>query len=124
MAPLEGPLGKFPPQTIDAVNGRTVYVPSHFISRHERHRFLLPGTDVRGYHPTNQDHLNRLLESRRLVAVERALGQKISGPFRELGSRLDVRTRQSGEEVRKILFERDFDLLLKQEILIRLRRMR
>ncbi len=120
MAPLEGPLGRFPAETIDAAKGRLVFVPSHFISRYERHRFLLPGAEIRGYHPTHRDQLGRLLESRRLVAVQRALGQEIAGPFRIFGTRLDVKTRQSREEVWKILFERDFDLLLQQEILIRL----
>ena len=106
------------------MKGKVVFVPSHFISRYERHRFLLPGAEIKGYDPTHRDHLNRLLESHRLVAVQRALGQQISGPFRVFGTRLDVKTRQSREEVWKIVFERDLDLLLQQEILIRLRRMR
>jgi hypothetical protein len=122
MAPLEGPSGRFPAATVDAAKGRLVFVPSHFISRYERHRFLLPGAEIRGYHPTHKDQLSRLLESRRLVAVQRPLGQNIAGPFRVFGSRLDVKTRQSREEVWKILFERDVDLLLQQEHLIRLRR--
>jgi 4-amino-4-deoxy-L-arabinose transferase-like glycosyltransferase len=122
MAPLEGPLGKFSAETVEAAKGRLVFVPSHFISRYERHRFLLPGAKIRGYHPAHKDQLNRLLESRRLVAVQRPLDQEIAGPFQVFGTRLDVKTRQSQEEIWKILFERDFDLLLQNEHLIRLRR--
>jgi hypothetical protein len=122
VAPLEGPLGRYPPRTVTALRGKVVYVPAHFISRQERHRFLLPGTRIRGYFTLNKGHMNRLLESRRFVAINRALGQPVAGPFRVFGTRLDMKTRQTPAELVRILLHHDLDLLIHQEIIVRRRR--
>jgi 4-amino-4-deoxy-L-arabinose transferase-like glycosyltransferase len=119
LAPFDGPAGRFAPESLSRLKGKTVFVPSGFVSKYERHRFILPGCRVRGYDPENQGELNRLLESRRYVAVHRPLGENLSGPYRAFASRLDLKTRQSLDEILDIIFERDLGLFVQQEIIVR-----
>jgi 4-amino-4-deoxy-L-arabinose transferase-like glycosyltransferase len=122
LAPFEGPLGRYDHQTVEALEAKTVYVPSNFISKYERHRFLLPGSRVEGYHPSNTERLNQLLRRGEVVALERGLGQTVAGPFEVYGKRLTLRSRQRGDEIARILFEGELDLLVQQEIIVRRRK--
>jgi len=119
VAPFEGPAGRYDGAAIAALRGRTVYVPSSFRSRYERHRFLLPGAAVRGYHRGDDARRDALLEAGEIVAVWRPLGAP-SGEagYEVLGRRLDLRTRQTSEEIRHLLLDQDFGVLVRQEILL------
>jgi 4-amino-4-deoxy-L-arabinose transferase-like glycosyltransferase len=119
VAPFEGPLGRYPPRAIAFLKGKLVYVPSEFISRHERHRFLLPGARIEGYDPADVDSASRLLSSGQHVVVHRALGDGIEGPFRVIGRRFDLRSRQTRGEMWRIVYHRDLDLLVRQELVVR-----
>jgi len=122
LAPFEGPLGRYDRQTVEALEKKTVYVPSNFISKYERHRFILPGSRLEGYHPSNTERLNQLLRRREIVALERGLGQTVTGPFEVYGKRLTLRSRQRGDQIARILFKGDLDLLVHQEIIVRRRK--
>lgn len=50
IAPLDGPLGHFKPESIQTVQGQTVAVPYNFNAKFEVYRFVLPGADIKGYH--------------------------------------------------------------------------
>jgi hypothetical protein len=60
VAPFEGPLGRFEPERVAFLKGKKVYVPSEFVSRHERHRFLC-GSAIEGYDPRRR--LDRRMRS-------------------------------------------------------------
>ena len=118
-APFEGPLGRYDRDAIETLENRTVYVPSNFISKYERHRFLLPGSRIEGYHPSNTERLNQLLRSGEIVALERGLGQTVAGPFEVFGKRLTLRSRQRGDELARILLKGDIAPLVQQEVIVR-----
>jgi 4-amino-4-deoxy-L-arabinose transferase-like glycosyltransferase len=118
-APFEGPLGRYPPDRLALMKGRRVYVPTSFVSHYERHRFLLPGARVEGYDPSDANATSRLLDSGRIVIVHRPAGEEPEGPFRVLAHRFDLRSRQSMEEMWRILFHHDLDLLVREEVVLR-----
>ena len=119
VAPFEGSLGRYDPERVAFLEGKRVYVPSEFISRHERHRFLLPGARIEGYDPADVDSASRLLSSGRHVVVYRPPGGGIEGPFRVIGRRFDLRSRQTREEMWRIFYHRELDLLVRQELVVR-----
>jgi 4-amino-4-deoxy-L-arabinose transferase-like glycosyltransferase len=119
VAPFEGPLGRYDAERIAFLRGKRVYVPSEFISRHERHRFLLPGARIEGYDPADADSMSRLLSSGQHVVVHRPPEGGIDGPFRVIGRRYDLRSRQTREEMWRILYRRELDLLVRQELVVR-----
>jgi 4-amino-4-deoxy-L-arabinose transferase-like glycosyltransferase len=123
VAPFEGPRGRFPSDAVESLQGREVFVPSEFISRHERHRFLLPGARIEGYDPADADLTSKLLSSGRHVVVHRRLGEEIDGPFRPVAKRFDLRSRQSWGEMWRIFYHREMDLLVRQELVVRRHRL-
>jgi 4-amino-4-deoxy-L-arabinose transferase-like glycosyltransferase len=123
LAPFEGPLGRFAPERVAFLSGERVFVPTEFISRHERHRFLLPGARIEGYDPNDADSLSQLLESGQFVVVHRTPGESILGPFRPVARRFDLRTRQTKSEMWRIAVGAELDLLVREELVIRRYRM-
>jgi hypothetical protein len=121
LAPFDGPAGRFDTKRVALVKGKTVYVPEEFVSKHERHRFLLPGARVEGYDPTDFGQLDRLLRSRRYVVVHRPLGETIAGPYRVIARRLDLKSRQSRDEILGILLYKELDSFIHQELVVRRR---
>jgi len=117
--PFEGEHGTYSDAAQRAVAGQTVYMPSDFRSRYERYRFMLP-TDTRivGYAPGQAAQIEPWLASGRTVAVIRPYNEPAPSGYRILGQRVDLRTRQTGDEVRKILFDRRLDLLFHKEIIL------
>jgi 4-amino-4-deoxy-L-arabinose transferase-like glycosyltransferase len=123
VAPFEGPLGRYDPERVASLRGKPVFVPSEFLSRHERHRFLLPGARIEGYDPANVDAASHLLSSGQYVVLYRPPGGGIEGPFRVIARRFDLRSRQSREEMWRILYHRELDLLVRQELVVRRHRL-
>jgi hypothetical protein len=121
LAPFDGPAGRFEPERIALLEGKTIHVPEGFTSKHERHRFLLPGARIEGYDPADTRQLNRLLSSREYVVVHRPLGQALAGPYRAFARRLDLRTRQNADEILRLVLNKDLDVFMQQELIVRRR---
>lgn len=119
IAPFEGPLGRYPVDRVAFLKGKRVFVPSEFVSRHERHRFLLPGARIEAYDPADADTTSRLLSSGQHVVVHRTPDGVIEGPFRVIARRFDLHTRQTLDEMWRILYHREMDLLVRQELVVR-----
>jgi hypothetical protein len=119
LAPFDGSRGRFEADRVDLLKGKTIYVPSSFIGKFERHRFLLPRSRIEGYEPDDVEVLNKLLGSRRYVAVQRGLGQSVEGPYRVFARRLDLITRQPLAELSRIVLKKNLTLLIQQEIIVR-----
>jgi hypothetical protein len=60
-----------------------------------------------------------LLSSGQHVVVYRAPGGGIEGPFRVIGRRFDLRSRQTRAEMWRIFYRRELDLLVRQELVVR-----
>ena len=119
IAPFDGPAGRFEPARVEALRGRQVFVPESFIRRHERHRFLLPGARIASYDPMDTKAVTQLLESGRMVVVHRGLGETGTGPFRVMARRLDLTSRHTREQMWRIAFHQELDLLVRQELVVR-----
>jgi len=119
VAPFEGPLGRFEPERVSFLRGKKVFVPAEFVSRQERHRFLLPGARIEGYDPADADSTSRMLHSGEHVVVHLAPGEAIEGPFRPIARRFDLRSRQTLSEMWRIFYHRELELLVRQEIVVR-----
>jgi 4-amino-4-deoxy-L-arabinose transferase-like glycosyltransferase len=103
LRPFDGPLGRYEPNVRQYVQGRDVWVPSDFIAKDERYRFILPGVNVRGYAQDRGVSVRDLIARYPLVAVQRSLGETAveGGVIR--GQRLDLRGRQTARELEQIL---------------------
>ncbi len=119
LAPFDGSRGRFESGRAERLKGKTIYVPSNFIAKYERHRFLLPASTIEGYDPDDVEYLNKLLGSREYVAVHRGFGQPIEGPYRVFARRLDLRTRQPIGDLSRIVLEKDLTLFIQQELIVR-----
>lgn len=119
LAPFEGPVGRFTPERVRSLAGQTVFVPESFVRKQERHRFLLPGARIEGYDPLDTNVLARLLEAGRVVVIHRGLGESQAGPFRILARRLELTSRHTVAEMWRIVWGRELDLLVRQELVVR-----
>ncbi len=109
LAPFEGPSGRYD------------HVPSNFVAKYERHRFILPESKIEGYDPSDRQRVNQLLASGQIVAIERPLGQTVAGPFEVYGRRLTLRSRHRQDEIVRIVIDRELDLLVQQELIVQRR---
>jgi 4-amino-4-deoxy-L-arabinose transferase-like glycosyltransferase len=119
VAPFEADPGRFDLARVRRLRGRTVYVPTEFISRYEKYRFLLPGSKITGYDPSDANRLGRLLESGKVVVIHRPVGVEPEGPFRVLARRFDLSSRHTWDEMRRIVIDGRIDILVRQELIVR-----
>jgi 4-amino-4-deoxy-L-arabinose transferase-like glycosyltransferase len=121
LSPLEGKPGRYNQQTIHEVAGETIYMPAGFGPRHERYRFILPGANIRGYNPNNQRQQEHLLQQGYKVGIYLPVNHFCDSRYQVYGRRLDLKTRQTPEEVKDILFNKRLDLLFQQELIVSLK---
>jgi len=124
VAPFEGPLGRFDTQTIKAVSGKTVYVPSNFRAQYERYRFLLPGAEIRSYDFGDDATRDRLLSIGQIVVVDAPPEVANFGTYQVLGKRLTLRNRLPEKDIALVLVERRMDLLFRQELLVQAKQLK
>jgi len=121
LSPLEGNPGRYSQETINEVAGETIYMPAGFGPRHERYRFILPGADIRGYNPRSQRQQENLLQQGYKVGIYLPVNKFCDSRYEVYGRRLDLKTRQTPEEVKDILFNKRLDLLFQQELIVSLK---
>jgi len=122
LSPFEAAHGRYSNETQRRLAGQTVYMPSNFRSRYERYRFLLPlDTRVIGYAAGDNAAAQNYLDSGAYVGVYVAgpLSKNTWPGYEVVGQRLDIRTRQTDEEVRQILTKGRFDLLFHHEVILK-----
>lgn len=121
LSPFDGPAGKYDGETIARLKGKSVYVPSNFRSKYEQHRFLIPGTDIRGYGSTDLAARKALLDDGELVAIHLPITSSLPSNYVVYGERMLVRSRLSGPELSQILLRQRADVLLERELIVRLK---
>lgn len=100
---FDGPMGRYREEVQWQTAGQTVWVPFNFNAAYEQYRFLLPGTDIRGYRDDAGIPLNLLRERYPLLIIKQTLDTPVCSDCRILGERLDLQGRHSDQEIRAML---------------------
>jgi hypothetical protein len=120
-APFDGPRGAFSRETIDAVQGRTVVLPTVYGAHDEVYRFLLPGADIQTVRVEPPAKLEDMRKEHRLfllgvpastTAIAEFPGLKI------LGSRLNLVDRFTGKQSQDMLRGNITGQLFQQDLII------
>ena len=107
IAPFNGPLGRFSPDSVVRLQGQQLMVPNNFNGQFERYQFLLKGAKITPYdapQPVNFTDVDTLFKSSRYALVLRRIGQAPCLHCRVLDVRWDLRSRQDASEGRWAAF--------------------
>ncbi|MGH7732512.1 MAG: ArnT family glycosyltransferase, partial [Gemmatimonadales bacterium] len=119
LAPFDGPFLPAPGSPgLATLRNRTILFPSTFLMRHERFRFDVPGSQVAPYDPRDSAATDSLVRQGRLMALTIPLDGTAPPGDRKYAQRLDLRTRIPADDVRKIILDRRFDLLVRRLIIV------
>jgi len=123
LRPFDGALGNFSAAVQHYASGKDVGVPCNFRAMDEGYRFMLPGAEIRGYSVDQDLSASELAARFPLFAVQLALNDKTQNggcaECKVIGQRLDIRGRQSSDELREMLLEgKVFEHLFVKEVLM------
>lgn len=120
LTPLEGSLGRFDIATIHEVQGQDVWIPCDYRAKDEEYRLLLPGATLHGYLAKDATNVSGLINAYPLVAVQSPLGviPEICETCKIIGGRMEMRARQSDEEIKQMLLGNIGKYLFVNEYLI------
>lgn len=123
LRPLDDRLANYSSGAQRYAQGRIVAVPCNFRAHDEGHRFLLPGANIVGYQEGLNLSVPQLAERYSLFAVQLPLQSSVADSVcaecQVVGQRLDIRGRQSDEELRDMFFHgRFFEHLFVREVLM------
>ncbi|MEQ1916079.1 MAG: glycosyl transferase family 39, partial [Gallionella sp.] len=121
--PLDERYSLYNDLTQQAVQGKTVAVPCNFRAHDEGYRFLLPGANIVGYHESQHLNVEQLAQRYDLFAVQLPLQAMVSdsacADCTIMGERLDIRGRQSPDELRDMFLRGHvFEHLFIREVLM------
>ena len=124
LAPLEGALGRYDSQAIAAVQEKAVWIPCDYRAKDEEYRLLLPGAQLHGYPSQQANDITGLLGQYPLVAVQAPLNSSIEEKLAAcpscniIGHRMEMRARQTPQEIEAILKGHIGEYLFVNEYLI------
>lgn len=126
MRPFDGQLGSYSSQVIERLREREVWVPCNFRAREESSFFLLPGAAVHGYRLGLHLDAGQLARRYPTFAIQVPISEERTQTLRAagldcrlVGERLDLRSRHSGREIRRMLSGGQlFELLFVRVLLI------
>ncbi len=118
LRPFNGELGCYSRTVQTHLVGANVWVPYDFNAKFELYEFLLPGAEIHGYREERQPDVADLARRYRLFAVRVPLGAEPCKGCKIIAQRLDLRGRQSPEELKEILRGKVFENLFLKEWLI------
>ena len=121
--PLDDLLANYSTDAQRYAQGKIVAVPCNFRAHDEGHRFLLPGANIVGYQENQNLSVAQLSERYDLFAVQLPLQSSVANSgcaeCKIIGQRLDIRGRQSDEELRDMFFHgKFFEHLFIREVLM------
>jgi 4-amino-4-deoxy-L-arabinose transferase-like glycosyltransferase len=117
LRPLDGPAGTFSAEAQRYAVGKDVWTPCNFRAVDEGYRFLLPDAKVHGYLSEPVSSVGELSTRYNLFALQVPLKENCEG-CKIIGQRLEIRSRHSPEEIRRMLKGEVFQLLFTKELLI------
>ena len=123
LRPFDGALGNYSAQAQRDAGGREVGVPCNFRAMDEGYRFMLPGAAVSGYSEDRHLTASELAARYPMFAVQLPMNDStLNGgcsACRIVGQRLDIRGRQSSDELKEMfLHGKVFDHLFVREVLM------
>jgi hypothetical protein len=123
LRPFDGTLGNFSAAAQHYARGKDVGVPCNFRAMDEGYRFMLPGAEIRGYSEDQNLSVNELSARYQLFAVQLALNDNTQNggcaECKVIGQRLDIRGRQSSDELKEMFLEgKVFQHLFIREVLM------
>ena len=118
LRPFDGAFGNYSADVQQYAKGKDVWVPCNFRAKEEGYRFILPGTQVHGYHEDLSLTAAELAAKYSLFAVQMSLQDAGCTNCKILGQRLDIRGRQSESEIKQMLEGKIFQHLFVKELLI------
>jgi 4-amino-4-deoxy-L-arabinose transferase-like glycosyltransferase len=117
LRPLDGAAGNFSAEAQRYAIGKDVWTPCNFRAVDEGYRFLLPGAKVHGYLSDQPLSVSELSTRYNLFAVQMPLKEKCEG-CKIIGQRLEIRSRHTSDEIKRIFKGEAFQLLFVKELLI------
>lgn len=105
LSPLEGSLGRYSATAIGTVADKAVWIPCDYRAKDEEYRLLLPSAKLHGYPAKNATEVTNLSLAFPIVAVQTPIGiqPELCQDCVILGQRMEMRARQSSEEIKAIL---------------------
>ncbi|GAB4121346.1 MAG: hypothetical protein Fur0040_01330 [Sideroxydans sp.] len=116
--PLEGAAGRYDVAAQAAVRGQAVWVPCNFRAQFEEYQMLLPGARIHAYDLNAGLTPDELAARHGLFAVRLPLDAAPCSDCRVLGQRLELRSRHSDTELRRMLAGETVELLFVREWLL------
>ena len=118
--PLEGSSGRFSKETIQKLQGKTVWFPCDFRAKDEEYRLLIPGANIKGYPVSEAREIKKLAERYSLFAVQAPLQSKLElcADCVMLGERLEMRARHNDKEIKAMLMGQVSDNLFVKEYIV------
>lgn len=119
MRPFDGPFGTYNAAAQQYARGKDVWVPCNFRAKDEGHRFILPGSNAHGYRDDQGLSVPELAARYPLFAAQLPLNDIACANCKIIGQRLDMRSRQSIEELKEMFLQgKVFERLFVREFLI------
>jgi hypothetical protein len=123
LKPFDGVLGNYNLATQQYVEGKIVWVPCNFRAHDEGHRFILPRAEIYGYSEDQNLTAAELASRYDLFVVQESLQPIIKHDHclecKVIGQRLDIRGRQSENELKDMFFNGNFfEHLFVRELLV------
>ncbi len=119
--PFDGPRGTYTKETIDAVQGRTVILPTVYGAHDEVYRFMLPGTDIQTVRVEPPAKLEEMRKEHDLFILGVPASTTAIAEFpsvKILGSRLSLVDRFTGKQSQDMLRGNITGQLFQQDLLI------
>lgn len=118
LRPFDGVLGTYSEAAQRYVQSKDVWVPCNFRAHDEGDRFLLPNARVHGYDESWNLKPADLAARYRLFALQLPLNAEPCAGCQVIGQRLEIRGRQSAEELRAMFKGDVFQYLFVKELLV------
>lgn len=118
LRPFDGALGTYGETAKSYVQDKDVWVPCNFRAHDEGDRFMLPSARVHGYDESWNLTPAELAARYRLFAMQLPMSAEPCAGCRVIGQRLEIRGRQSPEELRAMLGGDVFQHLFVKELLV------
>ena len=118
LRPFDGALGRYNEAAQRYVQSKDVWVPCNFRAHDEGDRFMLPGARVHGYDESWNLKPADLAARYRLFALQLPLNAEPCAGCQVIGQRLEIRGRQSADELRAMFKGDVFQYLFVKELLV------
>jgi len=118
LRPFDGALGTYSEAARHYVQGKDVWVSCNFRAHDEGDRFMFPDARVHGYDENWNLKPEELAARYRLFSLQLPLNADVCADCRVIGQRLEIRGRQSPEELQAMLRGDMFRHLFVKEFLV------